>query len=362
MDKKNIMRLVILLALIFLVPNQIIVAFLIFTLVVLVHEFGHFIVARKNGIFVEEFAIGMGPKVIGVKGKETLYSIRLLPLGGFCKMLGEDDEVEDERAFNKKSVLARMATIGAGPFFNFILAFIASLLVVGIFGFTDTTVYDVEPNAPAGIAGVQPGDTIVRINNKSVNTRNEINLFITVEQGRALDFQLERDGQLYNTTIQPVQVDTNVFLIGITMQSQRGNLLEVLQYGVYEFRYWVRYISASLRMIFTGNVGREDVAGPVGLVNFVSEGYQAGVQGGALNAIYVLLFFIILISFNLGVMNLLPIPALDGGRLIFLILEGIRGKPINRDKEGFIHFIGFAFLMVLMVFLLFNDIHNIRTR
>lgn len=349
-----------LIALIVIVPRSIVVAFLIFSFIVLVHEFGHFIVAKKSGIFVEEFAIGMGPKLISVEGKETVYSIRILPIGGFCKMLGEDEDAEDERAFNNKSVWARIATVFAGPLFNFILVFLASILMIGIFGYTDTVIMGVSDDTPAQLAGLQSGDEITKIDNKSVALRQDISLAMIAAQGNPVEFEIVRDGETFTRLITPEEVDRHHYRIGINLQHQKSSFIDTIQYGAYEFRYWARYTMTSFRMLFSGEFTRQDVAGPVGIVNMVSEGYEMGSSHGALGAIEMILTFIILISFNLGVVNLIPIPALDGGRLIFLIIEGIRGKPINREAEGFMHFVGFALLMALMVFLLFNDISNFR--
>lgn len=432
MDKRNLLSLLIIIGVIILVPKNILIAFLVFGLIVLVHEFGHYIVAKKSGIYVEEFAIGMGPKLIGVTVKETLYSIRALPLGGFCKMLGEDEEIEDARAFNRKPIANRIATILAGPIFNFILAFACALFFVSVMGYSTTRVDHVSPGTPA--EGVfQEGDRILKIDGKRPITQQEMSIYIQLSKGEPLDITFERNGNTYTQRINPkliipvvlsedlrvqeiasnmtntfqfedklLQIDdliltseielvdyieTNLhrsnafditilrgtqtetftvpaenmvmtYQIGIASNRVEGNFFENVQAAFLETISWIKITVFSVIQLVTGNVSFNEIAGPVGMVNIISENYQQAAQLGFLTVMVNLAHMIILLSANLGVLNLLPIPALDGGRTIFLLIEAVRGKPLDREKEGFIHFIGFALLMLLMIVVLFNDIHN----
>lgn len=339
---------------------NIVVAILIFGLLVLVHELGHFLAARKNGILVEEFAIGMGPKLVGIKRGDTLYSIRLLPFGGYCKMLGEDESVEDDpRAFSNKSVGARIVVVVAGAAFNILLAFLFACIIVGNMGDYTTTVDKVTEGSPAYEAGMQPGDRIVKIDNHNIVSYDEIGLYINMKKGEDLDITYKRDGKTYVANIKPVEQEGR-YLIGISpAKMNQGNIIEIIKYGFLKVVFWIKLVFISLGMIFKGEVTRQDFGGPIRIISEISKGYTESVKFGIKQVFMTISQYIVLLSANLGVMNLLPIPALDGGRLVFLLIEAIRKKPINREKEAYVNFIGFVLLMVLMVFMLFNDFSNI---
>ena len=339
---------------------NIVVAILIFGLLVLVHELGHFLAARKNGILVEEFAIGMGPKLVGIKRGDTLYSIRLLPFGGYCKMLGEDEAVEDDpRAFSNKSVGARIVVVVAGAAFNILLAFLFACIIVGNMGDYTTTVDKVTEGSPAYEAGMQPGDRIVKIDNHNIVSYDEIGLYINLKKGENIDITYKRDGKTYVANIKPVEQDGR-HLIGISpAKMNQGNILQIIKYGFIKVIFWIKTVFISLGMIFRGEVTRQDFGGPVRIISEISKGYTESVKYGIKQVFMTISSYIVLLSANLGVMNLLPLPALDGGRLVFLLIEAIRKKPINREKEAYVNFIGFVLLMVLMVFMLFNDFSNV---
>ena len=359
-DIKNLITFFVLVISLFFIPRSIIFAIIIFGILVLVHEFGHYIVAVKSGVFVEEFAIGMGPKIIGVKPKDTLYSLRILPLGGYCKMLGEDEECEDERAFNNAPVLARIATIFAGPFFNFLLTIVAAIIFISIIGYSPTVINGVKDGYPAQLAGLTDGDKIVKINGDRVYNSKDVNLLIQINKSESLTIEYLRNNKPETVKLNPVK-DNGGYIIGITFDGPyRDNVFKILKYSMYEVRTTIKNVYLSFRMLFSGNVSKEEMAGPVGIIGMISSTYTHSEKAGALVVLLNFLSFVILLSFNLGVVNLLPFPALDGGRLAFLIIEAIRGKPINRNVEGTIHLVGFTLLMVLMVFLLFNDIVNLK--
>lgn len=338
---------------------KIIVALLIFGFIVLIHELGHFIAAVKNGILVEEFAIGMGPKIFSKKKGETIYSIRILPFGGFCKMLGEDEAVDNERAFSSKSVWQRMVVVVAGATFNILLAFIFAIIFITSAGTITTTIDEVSPDSPAELAGLQPGDKITKIDDHTIISYKEISFYIVQKQGQAVTVTYERNGIKDQKMIKP-EISEGSYRIGITgVPINKSNFFEIIKYSFLEIIFWIKMVIISLGMLIGGNVTRQDIAGPVGMLAFISEGYAESVKYGFTQVLQTLCFYIILLSSNLGVVNLLPIPALDGGRLIFLFIEAIRGKPLNQEKESFVHFVGFVMLMGLMVFLLFNDISNL---
>lgn len=337
-----------------------ILALLLFSFIVFFHELGHFLLARKNGIYVEEFSIGMGPVLVKKKGKETTYSIRLLPIGGAC-MMGEDEvENQDENSFNNKSVWARISVIAAGPIFNFILAFILSVIVVSWLGYDKPIVKTVMENSAAEEAGIQAGDVITEINGKNIHIFREISAYNQFHPGEELELGFERDGEKHTVSLQTRPDETGRYLIGITQgQYRKANAFTALQYGFYEVKFWIDYTIESLKMLFTGVIGLDQLSGPVGIVDVVDEAYDTNIQYGVSSVVLAFLNLSILLSANLGVMNLLPIPALDGGRLVFLIVEAIRGKRIPPEKEGMVHLAGLIALFGLMIFVMFNDLKRI---
>ena len=337
-----------------------ILALLLFSFIVFFHELGHFLLARKNGIYVEEFCIGMGPVLVKKKGKETTYSIRLLPIGGAC-MMGED-EVEnlDEKSFNNKSVWARISVIAAGPVFNFILAFILSVIVVSWLGYDKPVIKSVLENSAAEEAGLKDGDVIKEINGKNIHIFREISAYNQFHPGEKMELTYERNGKEYTVSLKTRPDETGRYLIGITQgQYKKANAFTALQYGFYEVKFWIDYTIESLKMLFTGVIGLDQLSGPVGIVDVVDEAYDTNIQYGISSVVLAFLNLSILLSANLGVMNLLPIPALDGGRLVFLFVEAIRGKRIPPEKEGLVHMAGLIALFGLMIFVMFNDLQRI---
>ena len=339
----------------------IILAILVFGIIVFIHELGHFLLAKANKIRVDEFSLGMGPRLVSFVRGETRYSIKLLPLGGSC-MMGEDD-VDDmsEGSFNSKSVWARMSVVVAGAVFNFLLALIFSMIVIGYTGYDEPVISGVVEGFPAQEAGLQEGDRIVKMNNKKINIWREITYYNMFHPGETVDLVYERDGEKHEVTITPKKDEDGNYLIGITSPAQyeKANLLTAAQYGVYEVKFWICTTLESLKMLVTGDVGVDQLSGPVGIVSVVDETYQQSKSYGVMVVIMQMLNIGILLSANLGVMNLLPLPALDGGRLVFMIVEAIRGKRVPPDKEGWVHGIGMILLLALMAFVMFNDVKKL---
>ena len=339
----------------------IILAILVFGLIIFVHELGHFLLAKINGIRVDEFSLGMGPRLISFVKGETRYSLKLLPIGGSC-MMGEDDaEDVGEGSFNSKSVWARISVVAAGAIFNFLLALIFSMIVVGYTGYDEPVISGVIEDFPAEEAGMQAGDRIVKMNNKKINIWREVTYYNMFHQGETVDLVYERDGKKHEVAITPKQDEDGSYLLGVTSPAEykKANLFTALQYGVYEVKFWICTTLESLKMLVTGTVGMDQLSGPVGIVDVVDETYQQSKSYGVVVVIMQMLSIGILISANLGVMNLLPLPALDGGRLVFLFIEAIRGKRVSPEKEGWVHGIGMMLLLALMVFVLFNDIKRL---
>ncbi len=340
---------------------KIIAIILVFGIIVFIHELGHFIFAKLNHITVTEFAIGMGPAIVKFGKGETTYSIRILPIGGYCMMVGEDSESEDENAFSNKSLPARMSVVLAGPFFNFILAFIFAIILCHFCGIDPAKVEMVE-NGAAVEAGMQNGDQIIGIENQTIINYREVliymNMFATSDP---IEVRYLRDGKEYKTTITPKKQGDGSYKIGVVGGYEESDgFLEDIKYGAFEVRYWIKSTVLSLKMLVTGGASKDDLMGPVGVGNMMSDVIdEAEKQGGMADVLLNILNFCILLSANLGVMNLLPIPALDGGRLLFLIVEGITRRKIPKNKEALVNAIGFVLLMLLMVFVFINDIRNV---
>lgn len=479
--------------------SSIIAALLIFTVIVVIHEFGHFLLAKKNGVGVPEFSVGMGPRLItfaktaeGIKLRffcsqkkydnftlwkdVTKYSWKLLPLGGSCAMVGEDEENDSEDSFNSKGVWARFSIIFAGPFFNFILAFVFSIIILANEGIDLPKVEYVYDNQPAQTAGIQEGDIIKKVDGKKITIGREIDTHFLLHPltGENVEVVLTRDGKEQTVSIDPhyksylfgftygsqatskteivevvdgkpfeqagvkagdlvrsvngntvtngeelgkVMAQENVDGAPITFEIERNGTMQsyeitpepnesltlgfyaasnepvkavaakpgqdlkevkmnpfvktayILKYSAIEVKYWIETTIASLGQLISGHLTKDDISGPVGIVSAVGDVIdQTADYGKAMkksswkvfqDILLNMLYMAVLLSANLGVMNLLPLPALDGGRLIFILLEAVRGKPINREKEGYVHFAGFVLLMLFMAFIMYNDIIKI---
>lgn len=429
---------------------NIIIAILILGVIVIIHEFGHFILARANGVAVSEFAIGLGPTILKTKKKGTIFSLKLLPFGGACIMAGEDgnedgiSELDKDQLFTSKSVWARISVIAAGPIFNFLLAFILAIFIIGSIGYDPCVVYDVEAGSPAAEAGLMPGDTIISVNGKKIHFYKEYSLYQQLHTGSSMEITYVRDGKKYTATVIPKYVVEDVYQLGVYLGenavisavseggaaqkagfqandmitavngeaiattdeaiaairscggesilvtvTRSGSTLDILvtpvlthsayfttglsfsaarvkvnpiqtmKYSALEVKYWISTVFESLKMLVTGKVTKDDVAGPVGIVSAISNVVEQSKPDGIFYVLLNLANWGVMISANLGVMNLLPIPALDGGRLLFLIIEAVRGKPIDQKKEGMVHLVGMVLLMILMFFILFNDISKL---
>lgn len=337
-----------------------ILALIIFSAIVIFHELGHFLLAKWNGIEVIEFSLGMGPRLLSHVWGDTRYSLKLLPIGGSCQMVGEEEASDSEGAFGNKSVWARIAVVAAGPVFNFILAWVLALIIVGSVGY-DNTMVDIIPDSAAAEAGMEDGDQIISINGSRTWLYREVSLYSSLHQGQTATVVFERNGEKQTVELTPKQSDTGAYLYGFsrTVQREKGGALETVGYSCAEIRYWLKATVESLKMLIGGQVGLEEMSGPVGIVSTIGDTYRESRVDGWYYVTMNMIMIAILLSVNLGVMNLLPIPALDGGRLVFLILEAIRGKAIPQEKESMVHFTGFVLLMGLMAVILFSDLHKL---
>ena len=333
---------------------------LILGIVVLIHEFGHFIFAKKAGIYVYEFSIGMGPQLFKFhrKNDETEYSIRLLPIGGYVQMAGEeieeDDEVPKEKQMIHKKWYQRFLTVIAGIMFNFLLAIVIFFIVGLVNGVPTetTTVAEVTKNSAAYKAGLQPGDVILKINDKNIVSSDHLMLLVQVNGKDKMNVTIERDGkeQAIQITPKKVKVDGQVtYQYGFSLQNHLvHNFWMAVQYGFTKMFSLIHQMILIIWYLLIGKLSLSSLAGPVGIYTVVDQTAKAGF----LSLVYLVGF----LSLNVGFINLLPIPAFDGGRLLFLIIEKIKGSPVNPKIENTVHAIGFILLMILMVVITFNDI------
>lgn len=350
---------------------SIIVAILIFSLIIIIHELGHFLLAKKNGIEVVEFSVGMGPRLFSFLRNGTRYSLKLFPIGGSCMMLGEDEEEDDPNSFGKKGVWARISVIAAGPIFNFILAFVLSIIVVGKVGYDPALIVQVVEGSPAEEVGLQVGDVIEEINGTGVDNAREIMFyqFFHPTSEKPVQLEVNRKGEKISMTITPEKAETDGYLMGfrysqartktIATTGEQMNAFDVIKYSAIEVKCWIKSAIQSVGGLITGKVSTNELSGPVAIVDMIGDGINSTKSEGFSAVVIQILYMSILLSANLGIMNLLPLPALDGGRLVFLIIEAVRGKPVDPKKEGFVHMVGLTLLMILMVFVMFNDVRRI---
>lgn len=425
---------------------KILIALLVFSVIVLFHELGHFLLAKRNGIAVTEFSLGMGPRLLSTEKGGTRYSLKLFPIGGSCMMVGEDEEDDSEGSFNKASVWARISVVAAGPIFNFILAFVFAMIITSVVGYDPARVLQVTEGSPAAQAGLKEGDVITEFQGKHISIGRDLDSYMTLHglQDEEISLTYKRDGEKHdiqfqansenrymlgftylsegtpeitqvmlnsamaNAGVMPgdiireingnavadsqelqaylqehpldgteitlgIERDGKVEAISATPQMtkrvdsgfvyniyrEKTNFLGVMKYSAVEVRYWISTTVESLMMLIKGQFSVNDLSGPVGIIDVIGDSYEEAKSEGAVMVWMQMLYWAILLSANLGVMNLLPIPALDGGRLVFLLIEAVRKKRLNPDVEGMVHFAGFVLLMMLMVFVMFNDFRRL---
>lgn len=428
---------------------KILVFILILGVLVFIHELGHFLLAKANGITVTEFSLGMGPRIASfVKGR-TRYSLKILPIGGSCMMLGEDEDIDDDSAFNKKGVWARFSVLFAGAFFNFILAIVLAVIVIGAVGLDYPDVISAPDGSAIYEAGLREGDRITKIDGNKVHFGREIEmyLFFNTVSEKPIDISYKRDNKAYTTMIHPkrlpafyklgihyagesnkaeilaVEPDFPFAIAGIEVGDQIINVngtpintgkelanyiannplsdealnvtylhkdkekqtqvnpklvensyslgyfynmyrekvspINTLKHSFFELKYNIVNTLKSLKYMISGKASLDQISGPVGIAGIVGDILETKEEVGTGITILTLANFSIMLSANLGVVNLLPFPALDGGRLVFIVIEAIRKKPVSKDKEAMVHFVGIVLLMLLMVVVLYNDIRKL---
>lgn len=339
--------------------TTVIATIFVFGLLIFFHELGHFITAKLVGMRVDEFAIGFGPKIVSWKHGETLYSLRIIPLGGFNKIAGMDPEEEqDERSFSAKPIWARMLVIIAGSGMNFILPVILFISISLISGIdkpsNEPIVGNVFPDKPAAQAGLMTGDLIITVNNTPIESWRSFVDIIQANTGNQLVIQYERNGTAQNAVVVPeYDVRANRGIIGIMPQidNYRPGFIEATGLAFKQTYIVTASMITGIAQMVTGKIEAE-VSGPIGVAQMAGEVAQLGIMP--------LLQFAAFLSINLGLINLLPVPVLDGGHVVTLAVEGLRGKPLSKNKMQFIQMIGFALLLLLMIVATFKDISRLK--
>ena len=320
-----------------------IIGILLFELIIFIHEFGHFITAKKCGVKVNEFALGMGPKLIKFQKGETLYSLRLFPIGGFCAMEGEDAESDDKRAFGNKRVWQRM---------------MITLIPSDRFASNEIAVFADVSNTSQQL---EIGDKIKSIDGYDIFTSMDLNFALATARDNDMTFKIERKGE--TMTFEHIKLPTTknddgkeIAHLDFKVAPIPNNFGTLMQQSFLQTCSTVRMVWSSLIGLVTGRFGFNEVAGPIGMTSAISQAAATGLQSSFWDGLSNLIFIMMVITVNLGVVNLLPIPALDGGRLVFLIIEAIRRKPIKPEHEGWVHAIGMFVLLAFMAIISINDI------
>lgn len=342
----------------------IVIGVLLFSFIIFFHELGHFLLAKFSGIRVNEFALGMGPRLWGFRRGETDYSLRLLPIGGFCAMEGEDEDSGDPSAFGNKPAWKRILVVAAGGIFNIILGFVMMLFLLAPQRvFATTVISQFAEDSALEAAGARVGDRIVEIDGYGVNTDRDLSFALALADPTAVNMVVERDGARVDLGRFAMRSETldgkNVVSLDFYVQPEERSFLGVLRRAAADTFSTTRIVLESLKGLVTGRFGLNEIAGPVGTAKAISEAAGAGLSQGFGQALSNLVMMMVMITVNLGIINLMPLPALDGGRLLFLLWEAVTRRPVPAKYEGYIHAAGFVLLIGVMVLVTFHDVFQI---
>jgi regulator of sigma E protease len=327
----------------------IIMAILAFSLLVIIHELGHFTMCKLNGVKVYEFSLGMGPKLFGIKGKETEYLIKAFPIGGYVKMEGEESASNDPRAFNNKTPWQKLSIVSAGAIMNLILAVVLFAMVGASEGYILPIVGDVIPNSPGMHAGLKVGDEITKINKVPIDKWEEALTEFSNNKGNTMNIEILRDSKVKEISLTPLKdVKENRYMIGIAGLRKKMNFGQTVSYGFTQTISSSKQIFSFFGSLFRGKVSANEVGGPISIIRMSGKAAQAGLTN--------LMFLTAFISVQLGILNIVPFPALDGGWIFILLYEIISGKKLDENKVGTVNYIGFIFLMALMALVVIKDI------
>ncbi|MBU3110781.1 RIP metalloprotease RseP [Clostridium lacusfryxellense] len=328
-----------------------IMAMLAFSLLIIIHELGHFALCKLNGVKVSEFSLGMGPKLFGIKGKETEYLIKAFPIGGYVKMEGEEGGSDDPRAFSNKTPLQKLSIVSAGAIMNLVLAVVLFAIVGGAKGYILPIIGEVSANGPAQKAGMQAGDEITKVNKVNIDRWDELINVIYASKGESMNIEVLRNSKVQKITLKPVKNEKEkTFMIGVRVSGveKKLNLGESVVYGFDQTIDTAKQTFGFFGTLFKGKASADDVGGPISIIKISTKAAQSGVT--------TLLYFTALMSVQLGIFNVIPFPALDGGWIFMLLFEIITGKKLDDNKVGVINYIGFMILMAFMVVIIIKDI------
>ncbi len=342
----------------------IIIGILLFELIIFVHEFGHFITAKLSGIWVREFALGMGPKIFSFKKGDTVYSLRLFPIGGFCDMEGEDEDSPSPTAFNNKPIYKRMIVVVTGAILNLVLGIILmSTILFQQDLLPTTTIAEFTEDSKTAAAGLMPNDTIVSVDGYAIYTEKDLSFAYGTADPNDVDITVNRDGEIIEFNDLNLDSTENMgrqlVAVDFYLYGEAPNFFNVIGKTFADSYSLFRMVLGTLGGMFTGEFGLNEVSGPIGTTEAISQVASQGLESGFGEAVNNIVMVMAVITINLGVFNLLPFPALDGGRFVFLLIEAIRRKPVPRKIEGYVNFVGFVILIGFMILISFKDIYNL---
>lgn len=344
----------------------ILIALLIFEVIIIIHELGHFVVAKLHKIRVNQFAIGMGPKILHFQKGETEYSLRLFPIGGFCSMEGEDESSDNPNSFEKKAVWRRMTVVLAGAFMNLVLGFvliaallcmndkIPSTIIAGFAQSTDATTGETVTAAESERSGLQVGDKIVAIDGSHIFSTTDLVYKLRTTEADSFSVTVKRNGERITLDSVVFHNDETDGLLDFSVQGKPKNPVTVVSYAACDTAATAKLIWMSLVELVSGKYGIQDLSGPVGTISVIEEAASTGAN--FMERFQSVLNLTIFITVNVGIFNLLPIPALDGSRFLFLAIEAVRRKPIQKEREAAVHLIGMAALFLLMILVTVQDV------
>lgn len=340
----------------------VIAAALVFCILIFVHELGHFISAKALGIRVHEFAIGMGPKLFSKQKGDTLYSVRLLPVGGFCALEGEDSASEDEKALSNKPAWVKLIVLAAGSFMNLLLGLLLLFWLYGTAqGMLIPQVKTVEEGSAAATIGLRPGDEIVKLGGRRIHIASDLYWAKSkLNANEPTEICVRRGAEKLTLSITPEVQQSAMssgtqLSLGIQLAEAKNNFFMTIKTGFYSTVFYARVVLETLVDLLRGRVAVSSMSGPIGIVSEIGSAVKETTQTGW-EGFLNLLQLTVLLTINLGVFNLLPIPALDGGRIFFVLVEVIRREPLPPEKEGMVHMIGFALLILLSLFVAYMDV------
>ncbi len=352
---------------------SIIITLIIFTVIVVIHEFGHFYVAKKCNVLVEEFAVGMGPKLYGKQIGETEYTLRLFPVGGFCRMADElENNPNNKIGFTQATAIQRILICIAGPVMNIILAFILMVFLSMSIGISTNSVKSVMDESAAAQADIRAGDKIIEFDNHSIHTKTDLDFYKNEAGNDNISITIKRNGEILNKNLTPVySQQTQRYILGVNLDYKapmfnltkmdfsnysKGNAIEYIKDGYWNSLSLVKFTVLGFSRLITAKVNVNELSGPIGVTAEVDNQYNKAreVSYGAVLATMINLMA--LLSANLGILNLIPIPAIDGGKILIYLIELVTNYRIPKEKEAYITLVGFVFVMGLGVYIAFNDI------